>query len=260
LIADRETFSAHSPGGRLAYWLDRAACHLADHILLDTWQHVDYFTHTFGIPHEKFSALPVGCNEELFSPRPSKPLSNSIRVLYYTTYMPLHGVETVVQAASLLKDEAIHFRLVGDGPTHKRVREIARQLGVKNIEFIPYLPLEQLPGEIAAADICLGGHFGTSDKAGRVVPGKVYQVLAMARPLIATATPANLDLLVHGKSAYICPPDDAPALAAALLELSGDTDLRQRLATGGRERYLERCSEAVITNLLKGVIDQMVGE
>lgn len=256
LVDDRQMLRSTSLAGRLAFGLDRAAGRLADHILLDTPQHCDYYARTFGLPLERFSSLPVGCNEDLFHPLPPGPARpGPLRVLYYTSYMPLHGVEVVIQAAHRLRGEGLYFRLIGSGPTRSAVQRQAQDLGLDNVEFLSDVPLERLPGELAEADLCLGGHFGGSPKAGRVVPGKVYQVLAMARPLVATATPANLDLLAHGQSAYLCPPQDPDALADGLLRLARDPALRQHLAAGGRARYLETCSEAVITARLQELVE-----
>ncbi len=84
---------------------------------------------------------------------------------------------------SRLQDQAdIEFRLIGQGPEYHRVRALADQLKLDNVQFLPPIPLEDLADEISQADICLGGHFGPSQKAGRVIPGKIYQILAMARP------------------------------------------------------------------------------
>jgi glycosyltransferase involved in cell wall biosynthesis len=118
--------------------------------------------------------------------------------------------------------------------------------------------LNRLPLEIAEADVCLGGHFGASDKAARVIPGKVYQILAMGCPLIAANTPANQDLLSHGESAILCQPNDANALASAILALHRDSVLRQRLSERGLSRFREKASEAVITQRLKSIASQLI--
>jgi glycosyltransferase involved in cell wall biosynthesis len=168
--------------------------------------------------------------------------------------MPLHGVETVVRAAGLLKSEAIEFRLIGKGPCYKEVQELVKVLDIKNINFISPVPLRLLPSEIAASDICLGGHFGLSPKAGRVIPGKIYQILAMARPLIAGDTPANRALLNHGDSAHLSPPGDPEELATSIMILHNDPLYRDRLASKGRSLYELKCSESIIKEQLQTLI------
>jgi len=55
---------------------------------------------------------------------------NTTRVLYYSSYLPLHGVDTVVRAAARLRDLPIHLRLIGRGPDFARTRQLADQLGL----------------------------------------------------------------------------------------------------------------------------------
>ena len=259
LCFDRGLFKPRSLPGRLAFWLDQTACRLADLILLDTQSHTDYFIRTFALSPEKVKCLPVGCNEDIFFPVPRIQAENTTRVLYYSTYLPLHGVETVVRAAALLRTEpALRFKLIGTGQDYARVCKLANDLGVKNITFVDSVPLKTLATEIASADICLGGHFGRSDKSRRVIPGKIYQILAMGRPLIAADTPTNRELLADGLTACLCPQDDPEALAAIILKLHQDAPLREKLAVQGRALYLEQCSEVVITKCLRQFIGEMI--
>lgn len=258
LIEDRQFFSKRSWFSALARWLDKVSCRLAAIVILDTPLHVHYFVNQFDIPVEKFVSIPVGCNEEIFYPRPAQKHSHPTIVTYYTSYNPLHGVDVVVQAAALLRSEPIHFRIIGNGLTYPRVRKLAEELLLENISFLPEMPIEQIADEVANADICLGGHFGLTDKAARVVAGKVYQILAMERPVIASTTPANLELLRHGETAYLCPPGDPAALADAIRVLHSDPQLRLSLAKGGRKLYEESGSEAVITEILRQVVMKIV--
>lgn len=258
LSDDRNVFPRGSWRGRLAYWLDQTACRRANHVLLDTRQHVEFFTETFDLPSSKVSSLPVGCNEDLFSPKPSRSVDAQTNVLYYSTYQPLHGVETVVRAAEQISYESdISFKLIGRGQEYANVYQLARELNLSNITFAAPVPLEQLPGEIAAVDICLGGHFGTSAKAGRVVPGKIYQILSMQKAVIAVDSPANSELLAHGKTALLVPASDPRALADAILTLHKDAPLRKRIAEGGRQLFVEQCSEASITRRLSVILQKI---
>lgn len=255
LVQDRQTISPKSLTAMLARWLDKTSCTLATHLLLDTQLHVNYFVETYHLPPEKFTAIPVGCNEDIFTRQPaSPPLSDKTKVLYYCTYLPLHGADIVVRAAAQLKDLPISFHLVGEGQEYEKVR--AEAAALPNITFSPAVSLEALRDAIAGADICLGGHFGVSDKAGRVVPGKVYQILAMARPLIASNSPANRGLLNDG-SAHLVRAGDASALAQAILDLHVDLALREQMAQQGFAHYQTTCSEEMIRGKLQNVLARL---
>jgi glycosyltransferase involved in cell wall biosynthesis len=257
LSQDRQQFAPGSLLGKISFWLDQTACRLADHVLLDTPAHADYFVQTFSLPAEKVSSLPVGCNEAIFFPRPSLTVrqpDQPLRLLHYSTFLPLHGTDVIVRAAALLQDQPIEFRLIGEGPQYLQVRQLAEQLHLQNVHFVPSIPLEQLPDEIAAADICLGGHFGASEKAGRVIPGKIYQMLAMGKPVLAADTQANQQFLTHGQTAYLCPPQCPKALAEAILNLARDVVLCARLGSSGRLLYQQTSSEQTIAEQVKKIV------
>lgn len=258
LTGDRQKISEKSIAAHAAQWLDRTSCTIARQVLLDTGEHCEYFGQLTGLPLSKFTSIPVGCNEDIFFPIQSEKSDLPIRVLYYSAYQPLHGVETVIHAAAILRDHPIYFRLIGNGQTYSSVRQLAESLHLANVEFIDPVPLQRLPQELVDADICLGGHFGLSEKAGRVVPGKIYQVLVMGRPLIAGDTPANRSLLNDGKDALLSPPGDPSQLASLIQQLADDPDLRKRLGDAARQLYQDKCSEQIITAQVEHICRNLV--
>jgi len=257
LTSDRQVFSNNSIMARAACYLDRFACQLADVILLDTPAQEFYFSSILGVPINKLHSLPVSCNEDIFYPRKNSLHKQKTLVLSYSTYLPLHGMETVIQAADILKSEPIQFKLIGRGPLYKSVHRFASEKGLDNVIFAPPVSLECLADEIATSDICLGGHFGVSEKANRVIPGKIYQMLAMGKPIIASDSTANKDLLQHKLSAYICHAGSPTALAEAIFELHLDPELCNRISIGGRETYEKYCSESIVTEKLSKLIAEI---
>jgi glycosyltransferase involved in cell wall biosynthesis len=111
------------------------------------------------------------------------------------------------------------------------------------------VPYERLGEEVAAAAICLGA-FGTSEKASRVVPNKVWQAMAAARPVVTADTPGVREVLRGDREAVLVPAGDAAALAAALARLAGDPELRARMGDAARRRYLELGAPAVVAGRL----------
>src|SRR5205823_3096812 len=142
--------------------------------------------------------------------------------------IPLQGVATVLQAARLAPD--LRFRIVGSGQLEPLLRQRP-----PNVEHVPWVDYERLPRELHNAG-CALGVFGTSAKAGRVIPNKVFQALACGAPVITADSPAARELLVDGASAQLVPPGDASALAAAVRAWSAATLLAgvqaHRLGTG----------------------------
>jgi len=252
---DRKRFTPDSMAGKFFYWLDRYSCAQADRILLDTDAHIDYFTQTFGLPRDKFHRVFVGADESIFYPRETKKNGEKFIVFYYSSFLPLHGAECIIQAAGKLREQKdIEFTVVGTGLEHDKVCLLARNLGVDNIRFIDWLPFEQLPEEIAQADVCLGGHFSSIDKAKRVIAGKTFQFIAMKKPVIVGDCPGNRELFADRRNALFVRMADADSLADAILELKHNSTLRDRIANEGYNTFLERCSSGAIGEKLGWIL------
>jgi glycosyltransferase involved in cell wall biosynthesis len=126
-----------------------------------------------------------------------------------------------------------------------------------NVEWVPWVEYEQIPGELARAR-CALGIFGTSDKAARVIPNKVFQALACGAPVVTADTPAARELLVDGESALLVPRGDPETLAAAVRRLRDEAGLAMRVAAGGAEAYRTRASEEVLGRRWRGLIEALL--
>jgi len=235
-VADRRRFGPHSPPGRALKAIDRRALRAADLVVADTRASAAFLAGLGELPRDKVAVCFVGAEERVFAPgwKPEQPYE----VLFVGKLIPLHGVETVLEAARIAPD--LRFRIIGSGQL-----EPLLQRRPSNVDHLPWVDYERLPRELQAAG-CALGIFGTSDKARRVIPNKVFQALACGVPVVTGDTPAARELLVDGESAQLVPPGDAQALAAAIRVLAEDAALAERIADGGLRAYREHASEGVL--------------
>ena len=251
LSDDRGRVAQNSITARLAHWLDTLSCTQAANVLTDTPANAEYLVANYGARAADVASLFVGANEQLFRPQPPREPSDRLLVLYYSTYLPLHGVDVVVRAAKLLEKEGVAFRLIGQGMERPRIDRLAADIAVRNCEFVDWMPYERLPAEIAAADVCLAGHFAAgNEKAQRVIPGKAFQLLAMGKATVLGESPATTAAFEHGKDSLLVPMGDPEALAGAIRQLRDDPELRRSLGEAGRELFLrEFCSKTLAARL-----------
>jgi glycosyltransferase involved in cell wall biosynthesis len=95
---------------------------------------------------------------------------------------------------------------------------------LEHLNWIPWAPYRELADWIDHADVCLG-IFGDSDKASRVIPNKVFQILAMGKPLITRDSPAIRELLAADMpGVYLIPPADPEALVGAIRKFRSERD------------------------------------
>jgi len=257
IVRDRGQLAENSWKARAVKSFERLGFSWADLVVVDTAEHGKYLAELHGLPPAKFLRSFVGEDDELFRPLPPPVASPVFRVLFFGTYVPLHGVETVVDAAVHLRGvEGVELVLVGNGQLYPAIRQRADQLGLPNLQFVDqWLSPEALREQVAGADVCLG-IFGQTAKAGRVIPLKVFDTLALGRPLITRDSPAIRELLEDGKSALFCPAGDGQALAAAILRLKEAPHLRAALAGEGRACFAARATPEAIARTLVGSLEQ----
>lgn len=253
IVADREKVNPGSGMARLLMYLDRAAFQAADVVLVDTNVQGRYYAATFGLEPERFVRSFVGEDDDEFPFRPTLPRgAEPLEVLFFGTYVPLHGIETIIAAAHELRhDEGIRIRLIGNGQMFAELRERARILEVK-AEFISdWVAPTDLVKHIESAHVCMGV-FGTTAKAARVIPYKVFDAAAIGRAIITRDSPAIREMFTDGVSALLCPAGDGLALAAAVRRLRDNEDLRLSLAQAAHDVYRRRgCPEAIGGDLAK---------
>lgn len=259
LCFDRKRFNPNSLFGRFFYWLDKYSSELSDIVLLDTNEHIDYFVNTFNLDREKFQRIFVGADDSIFYPREALENSNKFKIFYYSTYLPLHGIEYIIIAAKKLETfEDIEFKIVGKGLESKKIMQLKQELDVRNIEFVDWIPYNELPLEIAKADVCLGGHFSDIDKAKRVISGKTFQFIAMRKPVIIGDNLASKELFENKKTALFVEHANANALANAILELKHDEVLRNKIADGGYKLFKEKCAPKIIGGEIEHIVCDLI--
>jgi len=247
-VADRGRFTPTSAAGRALHSIDRRALRAADLVVADTEADADFLATLAGIPPSRVEVCFVGAEERVFSAgwAPADPFE----ALFIGKLIPLHGVATVLEAARLAP--GLRFKVVGSGQLEPLLHNRP-----PNVEHVPWADYEGLPGELHRAG-CALGIFGTSDKALRVIPNKVFQALACGTPVVTADTPGARELLADRESALLVPPGDPEALAAAVTRLAEDASLARRVADAGLAAYRARASERVLGERWRGLIESLV--
>lgn len=255
-IWERNKFSEHSRKAvKLLKW-EQSLFQAADYVIADTEQHAQFYNKVLLVDRDKLAVLPVGAEEGLFKPQ-DKALASPIEILFYGSYIALQGPEVIAQAVKLYKGPEVHWRFIGEGPLRAKVEQ--RLNGYNNVEFINWLPYEQLPNYIANADICLG-IFGGTEKTSRVIPNKVYQALACGRPVITCYSEAY-PLAVRQSSntgLFFVPEYDAEAIVNKVHDLVLNSEYLFEQRQKAWQTYQHYFSNQVLVNELKGVLSKVL--
>ena len=248
LVGDRGRFRRRSPAAAVLRAADASAFRTADLVVADTEAHAAFFQASFRLDPGRVEVALVGADEPHFRPgwHPPEPF----RVLFVGKLVPLHGLETILAAARLVPH--VPFTVVGEGQQSDLLATRP-----PNVEHVAWVQFEDLPDAYRGSGAALG-IFGTGEKAGRVIPNKVFQALACARPVVTADTPAARELLTHETDALLVPPGDPGALAEAVRRLASDAGLAERLAEAGRATYEAHASEDVLGARWRSLLERVL--
>src|SRR5574340_1780263 len=227
----------------------------ANRVLADTPAHADFFAQVLGVPAKKLAVVYVGA-ESRFNPEPlaSNAEDGPLEVLFYGSFIPLQAPQVVIEAARLYRGPPVKWALLGRGPLRKLCEENAK--GLENVTFEDWLPYEKLPERIHRADILLVV-FGTTPKAGRVIPNKVFQSLACGRPVVTrSANTYPEDLIAAENSGIIwTSAGDAQSLADRVANLAADRDRLRQLSDAAAETSRQYFSETAVRQQLENALE-----
>lgn len=239
-IGEKNPFSV-----KLLHALEQVAVKLPDGLVIDTKEYAEWFQQNYRIGVDRFGLVPTGADERFFYPCPDKSINGDrFRLLYYGTFIPNHGIMYILQAAQMLEsDPEILFELIGTGPDEGSARQYVIDHKLDNVIFYPWMEKDELINKINQADVSLGA-FGLTPQSLMTIQNKIYEGLAMARPVISGDSPTIRQVLTHGKDIFLCERANPSSLANAIRTLKANPDLRQLLAQNGNEIFIKQFSLA----------------
>lgn len=218
----------------------------SDLIVAVTPAFVEELAGRWGVPRAKMAVVVNGVEESLFSPQGSTAsvddlgLQGRFVVSYVGTVGQAHGLATILEAASLLRERLPQalFLVVGEGAEKADLERRAADLALDNVRFTGHIPRERIPDVIRSSDLCLvllkdAPIFRT------VIPTKMLEFMSCGRPILI-GVDGQARAIVEGAGAGVfVPPEDGVALAAQVERLSADATLRRTLGEAGRS-FIER--------------------
>jgi len=195
-----------------------------------------------GVPSERITVITNGADLSQFNPLPKdnafrkqEGLTGKFVASYVGTHGMAHGLETVLKAADLLRNrDEIVFLLVGDGAERENLIQMKDAMGLKNVILLPQQKKERMPEIIAASDACMVLLI-KQELFKTVIPSKIFEDMAMERPIILGVEGESRAIIEAAGSGLCIEPENARALADAVMRLHDDKMLADRLGKNGRD-------------------------
>jgi len=249
MIYDRKEIGKFRPRALKFLFLDWLSVFLADLVITDTEAHRKFWGSWKFINIDKIKVVYIGVNNAIIKPAPTeKKKDNKFLVQFHGNYIPLQGLKKIVEAIDILKnDKSIKFRLVGWGQDYDETMNFIKEKKLNEIEIIGRIPFIEINKLLNEADIVLG-IFGDTEKSNRVIPNKVYEGLAVAKPVITKDSPAIRELFSEEEIMII--KNTPEALAEAILILKDNKELREKIARNGYRKIKETLTPKSVANTL----------
>lgn len=254
-VFEREKWPPDSKQAESRRQWEAALFSTGDILVADTSAHAGFFQERLHAKPNKMRVLHVGAETGLFEPRPPAISGPPFELLFYGSFLELHGVDIIVKAAKIADRKDVAWILLGEGDMKAKIQAEARKH--TNIRFESWIPYETLPDRIARAHIMLGV-FGPTVLTDLVIPNKMFQSMAMGRPVITSYSKAYADTLDGSDVIGWVPGGDPQALADKVCNwLNHPDDLVDR----GRETralFDAYFSPDQLRTALQEIIDQAV--
>ncbi|MGO9340655.1 MAG: glycosyltransferase family 4 protein [Terracidiphilus sp.] len=211
---------------------DRLICH-SDHIKTRLGAE-------FSVSEERVSVIPHG---PFFYDVPStgeertllgfEVQPGQILVLWQGLIFPYKGVDLLLRAWQRVEagNDNCRLAIVGTGAPEllEQIRETVKSLGLKRVQLcLRFVSARELVAIYRAADVVVYPYRAITT-SGAIATG-----LALGKTIVASDLPVFRELLIHSENALLVDPEDAVALAGALIQLAQNAGLRESLASGVR--------------------------
>lgn len=229
----------HHPMVRVVAWLEQASIRFADYAITCSEQMREAFVGR-GATADKISVILNGSDESVFNTERypfEKGNSGEFVLISHGTVEERYGLDTIIRAVALLKDEIpeLRFDIYGEGSFKPDLQVLAKDLGVEDrVRFSQgFVPLDELVDAIALAD---AGVVAMKRDAFRdlTLCNKMYDFITMRKPALVSRT-RSVEAYYGDSCFQMFTSDDERDLARAIRELHADPELRERLVQRASE-------------------------
>ncbi len=179
---------------------------------------------------------------------------------YVGTIGMAHGLEVVLRASKKLAEQGVDdiaFCLVGDGASREDLQKKVIAAGLEErIQLTGRLAKEKMPEVLASSD-CLLVHLKKTDLFETVIPSKIFEAMAMSRPIIMGVRGESADIVAASKSGIDMEPENEDDLVDALLEIKNQTGRLEELQKNGRQFVVENYSRDVLAARFLNIIESV---
>lgn len=203
-------------------------------------------------------SVPVLSNVEGVSDPRIKNSGDFFLCGYIGTIGMAHKVETMVEAADLLRDEPdIRLFILGDGAERTYIESLIKEKALDTVDLFPMVPKKEMLAYLAACD-AVAVLLRKNDLFRTVIPSKIFEAMAMKKPIIMGVEGEAREIAEQADCCIPIEPENPDELANAVKRLKNDPDECTRLGTNGRKAVEERYNRDTLADRMLEYIEGIV--
>ena len=208
-----------------------------------------------GVDPERICWLPNGADDEMFQPGPVDPDVDRVLglapddhlFLYAGTQGYVHGLDALLDAAELLRDEPVRIVLVGGGSERPALEASARERGLDRVTFVDPVAPEEVGRFLRRATAGFAS-VRESELFKSVRSAKMFPTMATGKPVLYAGDDEGAALVRRTGCGVTVRHGDAEGLAAAIRAMVADPAQAEAMGAAGRRWITEEGSWRVLIN------------
>ena len=250
----------------ISLFLERLFYRCAERILAITGGVRDHIL-AKGYPADKVPLITNGVDPEIFSDTvapDAEVLSyrrgGSLLVVYAGTLGLVYALDTLLDAARQVREEAFHFLFIGDGADKDRLMSLAAEGHLSNVTFLPPRGQSDMPAVFRAADLAVIP-LRDLPVSRAIMPVKCFEMMAVGVPLILAARGEMAQQVVAAGCGEVIEPEDSTAIVAALHRFRDMAPSeRRRIGMRGRTFVIANFSREEMTRRLEAAMNEVIAD
>lgn len=187
-------------------------------------------SHVLTLPN----GVDVDAIDRALSAAPAESARSGRRVGWVGSFDPWHGADVLIRSLTLLPDD-VSALLIGDGGERQRCQSLVDELGLADrVEFTGPLPHADAVSRLSGCDVLASPHVPMPQRPFFGSPTKIFEYMAIGRPIVASALEQISEILEHGRTAVLVEPADVASLARGILDVLERPDRGRALGDEAR--------------------------
>ena len=176
-----------------------------------------------------------------------------VKVIMVARLLRDKGIQEFIDAAEIVKqsNSSVKFLLVGDvddgNPTSLNTKQLVELKNSQNVEW--------LGARLDIAELLAASHIACLPSYREGLPKSLIEAASVGRAIVATDVPGCREVVTHLINGLLVPPRDSKALAAALLVLVNDHELRSKMGRENRSKAEHEFANEIIIRQTQNVYD-----